>query len=249
MLPRGSSQGDAQPRRPTGTLPASRGFSVVTCVNESDEICVPEWVEDLTSFRRWAASDAVPDKARVCYRKGEVWLDMSREQLFSHNRVKTKCTSTLDRLAEEDELGFYFSDGILLSNLSADLARQPDGVFVSAASLRFCRVRLIGGPEGGFVELEGTPDMALEIVSKSSVRKDTVELLQDYWEAGIQEYWLIDARGDRVRFDIYRRTSRGYIATRKQAGWLRSEVFGKSFRLRRLLGPEDLPDFRLEARS
>src|SRR5437879_12835211 len=113
--------------RQTGTLAAPRGIAVVTCVNESNEICVPEWVEDLVSFRRWAASDGVPDKARVSYRKGEVWLDMSREQLFTHNRVKTKCTSTLDRLAEEGELGVYFSDGILLSNLSVDLARQQIG--------------------------------------------------------------------------------------------------------------------------
>ena len=221
---------------------------MVICVNGSAEICVPEWVEDLASFRRWAACDALPDKARVSYRKGEIWLDMSREQLFPHNRVKTKCTSTLDRLAEEGELGIYFSDGILLSNLLADLARQPDGVFVSATSLSLGRVRLVEGAEGGFVELEGTPDMALEIVSKSSVRKDTVELLQDYWDAGIQEYWLIDARRDRVRFDIYRRTSRGYTATRKQDGWIKSDVFGKSFRLRRLSTPEGLPDFRLEAR-
>jgi Uma2 family endonuclease len=90
---------------------------------------------------------------------------------------------------------------------------------------------LIEGAQEGYVELEGTPDMTLEIVSASSVEKDTDILRNDYWRAGISEYWLADARGERPRFDILRYTSRGYVPTRKQAGWIKSAVFGKSFRL------------------
>jgi Uma2 family endonuclease len=217
-------------------------------VNETNEIRIPPWVENLTSFRSWVASPDVPDKARVSYRKGEVWLDMSREQIFTHNRVKTRFTSTLDHLVEANELGFYFSDGILLSNLAADLARQPDGVFVSTNSLQLGRVRFVEGADEGFVELSGTPDMVLEIVSKSSVHKDTIELLQDYYEADIPEYWLVDARQEQIRFDIFHRASRGYTATRKRGGWLKSEVFGKSLCLTRRLSPEGIPDFRLEVR-
>src|SRR5256885_8764701 len=48
--------------------------------------------------------------------------------------------------------------------------------------------------EEGYLELEGTPDMVLEVVSESSVQKDTKRLRQLYWQAGIREYWLVDAR-------------------------------------------------------
>jgi Uma2 family endonuclease len=53
----------------------------------------------------------------------------------------------------------------------------------------------------------------------------------DDWEAGIREYWLIDARKAPVKFDLLRHGSRGYVSVRKQDGWVKSTVFGKSFRL------------------
>jgi Uma2 family endonuclease len=53
-----------------------------------------------------------------------------------------------------------------------------------------------------------------------------------YHNAGIPEYWVIDARdeGD-IRFDIYKRGTREYTPGRKQAGWIKSAVLGQSFRL------------------
>jgi Uma2 family endonuclease len=90
----------------------------------------------------------------------------------------------------------------------------------------------------------------LEVVSPSSVPKDTVELRDRYAEAGIAEYWLVDAREEPARFDVLRLTVRGYAATRRQSGgWLRSAVFGRSFRLGRdadLLGH---PQFTLDVRD
>jgi hypothetical protein len=40
-----------------------------------------------------------------------------------------------------------------------------------------------------------------------------------------------DAREGQPRLDILKRGREGYVATRKQAGWLKSAVFGRSFRL------------------
>jgi Uma2 family endonuclease len=62
----------------------------------------------------------------------------------------------------------------------------------------------------------------LEIVSAGSVEKDTQTLRELYWKAGIAEYWLVDARGERLAFDILRHAAKGYVATRKAAGWLKS---------------------------
>ena len=118
---------------------------------------------------------------------------------------------------------------MLLSDVATDFATGPDGIFVSKESLQADRVTMIDGAEGGYVELQGVPDMVLEVVSPSSVQKDTEVLRDVYWELGVEEYWLVDARGQRLDFDILRRGAKGYASVRKPGGWLRSSVFGASF--------------------
>jgi Uma2 family endonuclease len=105
---------------------------------------------------------------------------------------------------------------------------------------------LIEGVDSGYVELEGSPDMVLEVVSDSSVEKDTQFLRDLYWKAGIREYWIADGRDTQADLTILRRSSRGYTATRKVAGWLKSAVFSNSFRLSRQLDSLGHPEFLLE---
>jgi len=213
-----------------------------------ETVCIPAWVVNLESFRQWARSDEFPEQGRIAYLNGGVWVDMSKEQLFSHNQVKNEYAFTLTGLAKKECPGRYFPDGVRLSDIEADVSNQPDGVFVSLQSLRARRVRLIRGTRGGYVELEGTPDMALEVISPSSVQKDTVVLRELYWRAGIPEFWLVDARGDRLVFDILRHTTKGYVAVRKQAGWIKSKVFDKSFRLSVQMDELGYPEYTLSVR-
>jgi Uma2 family endonuclease len=196
-----------------------------------EKVRIPPWVVDLDSFRRWARSDDYPEHGGFSFFNGELWVDLGMEQLFSHNRVKTRYNSVLDTLTASEDLGYYFSDNVLLSHPDAGLSTEPDGTFISYSSLSNGRVRLMKGADEGYVELMGSPDMVLEVVSSTSVRKDT-EMLRDlYWRAGISEYWLVDARQSPLRFDILRSTARRYVATRRQGGWLKSAVFGRSFQL------------------
>jgi Uma2 family endonuclease len=220
---------------------------MTTFVIESEQVSVPEWVRDLASFRRWADSDDFPETGRICWFGGEVWVDMSKEQIFTHVLVKTRITAVLSELVEAERMGLFLGDGALLSNVDADIAVVPDALFASTGALAD-RVRLIEGKDEGYVELEGSPDMVLEVVSRSSVQKDTRSLREAYWQAGVREYWLIDARPDLLTFDILRPTPKGYRATPKKDGWLRSAVFGKSFRLLRELNALGHPQFTLEVR-
>jgi Uma2 family endonuclease len=197
----------------------------------ADQIRIPSWVNDLESFRRWSRTDDYPERGWVSFLDGDIWVDMSMEQLFTHNRVKTQFNIVLGGLVENKELGYYFSDRALLSNESANLSTEPDGTFCSFAAIEGKRVLLVEGVEDGPVELEGTPDMVLEVVSRYSVRKDTKILRNLYWRAGIPEYWLVDARKPTLQFDILSWTERGYSATRRRQGWLKSNVFGLSFLL------------------
>lgn len=208
-----------------------------------DKVCIPAWVVDLESFRRWARSGAMPEHGWFSYLGGQVWVDLSMEPLFTHNQVKTKYTVVLGGLVEAAHSGYFFSDRTLLSHPAADLSTEPDGLFFFYPTLQSGRIRLVEGAEEGYVELEGTPDMTLEIMSPTTVRKDSVVLRDLYWRAGVPEYWLVDARKLPLRFDIFRHTADGYAAIEPEDGWLKSAVFGRSFRLSQQTDPLGHPQF------
>ena len=90
--------------------------------------------------------------------------------------------------------------------------------------------------------------MVLEVVSAGSLKKDTVRLRRIYQDAGIPEYWLVDARRTPLTFDVFRLTARGYVATRKQGGWVKSTVFGQSFRLTQGTDALGHPEYTLAVR-
>jgi Uma2 family endonuclease len=135
-----------------------------------------------------------------------------------------------------------------LSHEEADLSCKPDFTFAAHESFTSKKVLMVEGIEGGYVELLGSPDMVLEVVSDSSEYKDTVLLKEAYWNARIDEYWLVDAREENLRFDIFKHTSKGYTSVRDKEGWKKSHVFGTSFRLLRLTPAKGQVDFRLETK-
>jgi Uma2 family endonuclease len=224
-------------------------MTVNVVAGESPNIRVPLRVtRSLAAFREWAGDNDLPEKTRVDYYKGEVWVDMSKEQVWTHGRLKTRISTALDTLAVQNGLGDYWCNGILLTHDAAELSCNPDGTFVSHEALASGRIRQVEGKEGGIVELEGTPDMVLEVVSDGSEKKDNQSLREAYWEAGIPEYWLVDARGEEIEFDILKRGPKGYTAAKRQAGWVKSAVFGKSFRLTRTTSAAGQPEFTLEVK-
>src|SRR5262245_6453131 len=156
---------------------------------------------------------------------------MSQEQIFSHLAVKQEFFRVLGNLAKVDCPGMLIPDGLLLSNFAADISGNPDATFLSNPTLESDRVRLIEGAARGYVEVQGTPDMVLEVVSDSSEKKDLELLMEDYWKASIPEYWLVDSRQEPTRFDIWKHGQRGYRKSPVRNGWIASSVFGKSFRL------------------
>lgn len=197
----------------------------------ADQMRIPSWVNDLESFRRWSRTDDYPERGWVSFLDGEIWVDMDMEQLFFHNQVKTEFTIVLGRLIKSEELGYYFSDRAPLINEGVNLSTEPDGMFCSFRAIEEKRLSLVEGLEEDHVEIEGAPDMVLEVVSRYSVREDTKVLRKLYWRAGIPEYWLVDARKPPLQFDILSWTERGYSAARRRQGWLKSKVFGRSFLL------------------
>lgn len=213
-----------------------------------ETVRIPDSVVDLDSFRAWAKSDDFPERGHYSYLNGELWVDLMPEQLFTHNSVKVEFAHVLHGHFKTDRRGRFFGDGTLVTNVEAGLSTEPDGTVVLFDSLKHDRVRLIEGAEEGYIEIAGTPDIALEIVSKSSVQKDTVVLRELYWQANVPEYWLVDVRGDSLEFDILKHGRQGYVAMRKQSGWVKSAILGRSFRLTSRPDPTGNPEFTLTVR-
>jgi Uma2 family endonuclease len=195
---------------------------------------IPRDAYTLAGFRRWVLSDEFPEKQPVMFRNGEIYLYMSKEDVFTHAAVKTPVAIVLGSLFQELDLGDFYINGVLVTNVEADLSGNPDMVGLLWESLESGKVRYISNKKDRTVEIEGSADWLLEIVSNSSVKKDKLQLRETYHQAGVREYWIIDARGEEIDFQILHWRKTRYAAAPRKAGWQRSRVFGRSFQLTRL---------------
>jgi Uma2 family endonuclease len=172
-----------------------------------DELEVPS-IRDLADFRAWALSDEFPQRGRIDFVDGRIEVDMSPEDLFTHGTLKAQLVSKIEARVAELELGHTFVGETRVSSTVGNFSAEPDVVVVSYAALDQGRVTLTPkatGEQGRYVEIDGAVDLIVEIVSDSSVIKDTQRLPTAYYRGGVRENWLIDARGEHVLFQIQRR--------------------------------------------
>ncbi len=81
-------------------------------------------------------------------------------------------------------------------------SREPDLIFVSRANLEnFSSKRF-----------SGAPDLAVEIISPSSLYIDRNDKFREYERAGVREHWLVDSRPEQKRADFYRLDDEGRYA-------------------------------------
>lgn len=198
-------------------------------------ITVPGTAGTLQGFRQWVRSPSFPEFGHITFCLGDVLLDMSPDRIETHNKVKTELTRVLGNLVRALDLGCYYQDRLWLTNDDADLSTEPDATFASWATLESGRLRVVsmqGAPEDG-LEMRGTPDWVAEVISDTSVEKDSRLLRKAYHAANIPEYWLIDARGEVLRFSILHRETDDYRADDDRTGWQFSFIFQRRFRLDR----------------
>jgi Uma2 family endonuclease len=208
----------------------------------TDNIVVPGWIIDLESFRRWATSADHAHSGWVSFLDGTIFVDPHMEELFTHNQVKGAYAYAIMSVLGPTPNGLFVHDRMLLTNPTANLSTEPDGLFFFWTTIQSNRLRMVEGAEG-FIELTGTADMVLEVVSKHSVPKDTVTLRDLYWKAGISEYWLVDARGAEPRFEILRHEAMEYVPVGSFDGWVASSVFERRFQISKQVNPLGQPQF------
>jgi Uma2 family endonuclease len=222
-------------------------------VNFENTFEMPLALQTLEDFRRWSHSDQFPPTGRIDYLEGRIEVDMSPEDLFTHGAPKGDIFAALYQQVKRRKLGHLFVDRTRIASASAQLSSEPDIVFVSREAINSDRVRLVpkaSGEPGRYVELEGPVDLVVEIVSDSSERKDTQRLPISYFRAGVEEFWLVDVRGDAIVFQIHRRGTSGYEpADADPDGFQRSEVLDRSFHLARGRNEDGLWEFELQAQG
>lgn len=219
----------------------SPAHSAVTIFSrhDADSLVIPLSAQTLDGFREWALSESFPEVGRITFVDGEIIVDMSPESIEEHSAVKTEVCRVLANLVRSERLGQLHIDGVLISNKNARVSNEPDALFISRSMLQSGRLTFTaekGRPESS-KEIVGAVDWVLEIISPSSRRKDEQLLRTAYFEAGIAEYWLVDAlvgADDDVKFQILVPSSGGYIPVEPHDGWLWSVTFGCAFRLSRL---------------
>lgn len=195
---------------------------------------IPADAHTFEGFLRWVESDEFPESGRIDFLAGEIDADMSPEDVGSHSIVKVEISTTLQVLVSHQDRGEVYSDRTRVNHPSG-LSVEPDVVVALWETFEKGRLRHVppadGDPER-VVAVEGAPDLVVEIISPSSVQKDTKKLPREYAAAGIPELWLIDARGGRLQFQISALQEGRYVPIPPDSeGWTLSPVLGELFRI------------------
>jgi Uma2 family endonuclease len=224
----------------------------VIAPNSEDTLRIPSGAHSLAGFREWTRSEDFPAGERIDFLGGDVEVEVSPEDLQTHGVLKAEIAGVLQQLVARRRLGHVFIDRARVTAPAADLSVEPDVVVVLQESLAAGRVRYVpraGKGPGRFAEIEGAPDLVVEVVSDASVRKDRDRLPRLYAAAGVPELWLADARGVEPVLEIHRLQGSLYEPVLgSRDGWTESRCLGVSVRLQRDEDPSGLWFFELAVR-
>ena len=202
-----------------------------------ESLRIPADASTFDGFRRWAHSPDFPETGRIDYLAGSLEIDMSPEDLHTHGSLKVAIAVALHAVVEAPDRGEIFVDRARVTSRFAALSVEPDVVVVLWESLRAGRLRYVpksSNEPDRYTEIDGPPDVVVEVVSDSSVHKDTQRLPPIYARAGVPELWIAHTRDGEMRFAIHALQDSEYNPVeRDAAGWFRSARLGVFVRLQR----------------
>lgn len=210
-----------------------------------DDVEVPASALTLEGFRRWYGAQETRG-LQASWVRGRVFVEMSPQSYTRHEPIVQAVNAELVLLARRLDLGRYYMPPSWVTDARSALSTEPDGFLVRWGSFTSGRVRV--NPERD-VELVGAPDMAFEVVSKTSRQKDEVDLKATYAAAGVEEYWLAEDQDGRPVLRIHLLRDAGYVEVAPAPdGWVASRLWRHAFRLVGFTNGAGQPDARLELR-
>jgi Uma2 family endonuclease len=213
-----------------------------------DTVLIPAGIKDLDGFRRWVRSDRFPDRGRIDFIDGRIEVEIYPRELNRHSTPLTEVACGIANRVKAADLGHVLICEGRMSCPDANLSCQPDVTFLSMDSILENRVRLVPADEepDSYVEIEGPPDLVVEVVNDTTAGRDSERLLRNYDQAGVREFWLVDARGSELTFQIFGRSNDRFIrVASNRDGFQKSHVLGASYRLDRNYNVRGLWDFDL----
>jgi Uma2 family endonuclease len=121
---------------------------------------------------------------------------------LSHQRLAFRLTLRVGGFIETNRLGLFFFAPVDVL-LSAHDIVQPDLFFISNERSAIAQEQ----------NVQGAPDLVIEILSKGTLRLDKGPKLKAYERCGVREYWIFD------------RFQRGVLPWRRSGASLRSRPF------------------------
>ncbi|MBI5789059.1 MAG: Uma2 family endonuclease [Candidatus Schekmanbacteria bacterium] len=119
-----------------------------------------------------------PDDIRYELVEGE--LLMTPAPNTEHQRISRKLEFKLAKFVEDNDLGEVF-DAPCDVYLDEENCLQPDILFIAKD-----RLNIIGKNN-----IQDAPDLVVEIISESSVYRDSVRKKKLYAKFGVKEFWLV----------------------------------------------------------
>ncbi len=134
-----------------------------------------------------------------------------------HQKISKRLLRIVDNFVEKRKMGeiLYAPIDVFLDEFNAP---QPDLVFVSKE-----KEHIINDEKG----IIGIPDLVVEIISPSSVKRDRIDKMKLYHQFKIKEYWLIDPNNQTI--EIYEYTEKAYelLSFAVETGKVKSNVLAK----------------------
>lgn len=119
-----------------------------------------------------------PDDVRYELIEGE--LNMTPAPTPNHQRISRKLEFILDKFVTENDFGEVF-DAPCDVHFDNENVLEPDILFISKE-----RAHIIGERN-----IQGAPDLVIEIVSENSAYGDLIQKKKLYARFGVKEYWVV----------------------------------------------------------
>ena len=140
-------------------------------------------------------------------------LSMSPAPELFHQRWARKILLAIQHHVELHRLGEVFFAPVDVV-LDRENVVQPDLVFVSTANAHLLERRGI----------MGAPDLAVEIISAGSLRRDRYDKRELYARFGVKEYWLADVANQSLEVLSLQQSDYRLLSCATSEGKIRSEI-------------------------